>query len=168
MKKLLALFMAICLVFSLCSCTFLKDVSDSGGIEKPKIFEFDGISIELTTDFLRMDFISEEYDFVIGNDGLTVMGMKVPFEDNTDISVMDYAETFHSAFSSYNPTKITQIEDIPTFQYVIRDKDDDLRAAVTFYKGTDCFWVILFTEETDDFNEHYSDICKYAKSVKCE
>jgi hypothetical protein len=48
------------------------------------------------------------------------------------------------------------------------DKDDDLKYAAMFYKGTDCFWVILFAEDVDDFDENYAQICKYAKSVKCD
>ncbi len=169
MKKILALLMTICLIFALCSCTFLKDLSDSTRSAEPKVFEYDGISIELTTEFLRMDFVSEDFDFVIGNDGLTVMGLKVPFENNAEFSAMDYAQSFHSNFTSYNPTQITEIDGIPTFEYVMSDeKDDDLKYAVTFYKGTDCFWVLLFAEDIDDFDEHYADICKYAKTVKCE
>ena len=74
MKKVLALFMVICFMTTLCGCTFLKDVSDLSGKEEPKTFQFDGVSIELTTEFLRMDFISKDYDFVVGTDDLTVMG----------------------------------------------------------------------------------------------
>lgn len=169
MKKVLALFMVICFMTTLCGCTFLKDVSDLSGKEEPKTFQFDGVSIELTTEFLRMDFISKDYDFVVGTDDLTVMGVKAAMEDNEEISVMDYAEVYHSVIADMNPTEITEMEGIPTLQCVMDDEDgEDTRVAVMFYKGTDCFWVILFAADTDDFSEHYNDICKYAKTVKCE
>ena len=58
MKKILAVILTFaCLAISLSGCTFLKDATDLvlNDEAKAKTFEFDGISIELTTDFLRMD-----------------------------------------------------------------------------------------------------------------
>lgn len=80
MKKVLSVLMVLCLVVSLAGCDFLKDVADSAKVEEPKTFEFDGISIELTTNFLRMEFISDEYDFIVGDEILSVFGIKVDTE----------------------------------------------------------------------------------------
>ncbi len=169
MKKVIALFTVICLMTTLCGCALLKDIVDSTGREKPKTFEFDGVSIELTNQFFRMDFLSEDYDFVVGTDDITVMGVKAVVEDNEEIPVIDYADFYRTAIAYKNPTEITEIDDVPTFQCVMDDEDgEDTRVAVMFYKGTDCFWVIFFAADTDDFSENYNDICKYAKTVKCQ
>lgn len=79
MRKFLSVLMVICLMFSLCGCAFLRDVADStvNNDEKVKVFDFEGLSIELTTDFLRMDFISEDYDVIVGDGEITVMGIKM-------------------------------------------------------------------------------------------
>lgn len=169
MKKIIALLMVVCIAFSFCGCVFLKDVADSTKKEQPKTFEFEDISIELTSDFLRMDFLSDEYDFVVGTKLLTVMGIKAEFDENTEVSVNDYADAFRSALTDNNTTPISYIEEIPTLQYQTKDNDgNDQKVAVMFYKGTNCFWVICFAASIEKFDDIYNDICKYAKTVKCE
>ena len=100
MKKILALILVACMAFSLCACDFAKDLADSTLNIKAqaKTFDFDGISIELTTDFVRMDFISDEYDFIVGTETLTLMGIKVENEGSAldEIPVKDFAENFRS------------------------------------------------------------------------
>lgn len=170
MKKVLAVLMVICIALSLCGCTFLKDVADSAKIEEPKTFEFEDISIELTSRYLRMDFISEDYDFIVGNEEVTVMGLKVEAEEDVFelMTVRDYAVSFHSLLEADNPTEVTEIDGIPTMQYnSYTDDGKKQTTAVMFYKGSDCFWVITFTSVTEKFDDNYSDICKFAKSVKC-
>lgn len=172
MKKVLSILMMVCLLFSLCACDFAKDVADSAinSEDKAKTFDFEGISIELTTDFLRMDFISEDYDFVVGDDELTVMGIRMLNSDTgmEEFSVLEFAQNFRSLMEEQNPTRITEIDDIPTMQYNSTDSGEEQTVAVMFYKGQDCFWAVCFVTMTDDFHEKYSDICKYAKTVKCE
>ena len=172
MKRILAFILAACMAFSLCACDFAKDVADSTlNIKaKAKTFEFDGISIELTTDFMRMDFISDEYDFIVGTETLTLMGIKVENEGSAldEIPVKDFAENFRSLILSSNPTEITLIDDIPTMQYTASEDGDEQTIAVMFYKGSDCFYVLCFGASSDTFKEQYKDICKYAKTVKCE
>jgi len=172
MKKVISVLVAVLLLLSLCACDLLSDAIDSVENEeaKPKTFTYEGISIELTTDFLRMDFISEEYDFIVGDDLLAVMGMKVTFDD-TDISnytVKEFAENFHQVFEENNPTELTDIDGIPVFQYRVIDDEDDQTMAVTFHKAEDCFWLVMFGADTAEFSKVYPDICKYAKTVKCE
>ena len=172
MKRLLVVLLAVCMTFSLCACTFAKDVADSTlNIKaKAKTFEFDGISIELTTDFMRMDFISEEYDFIVGTETLTLMGIKMDNGETAlgDMPVKDFAENFRSLMLDSNPTKITLIDNIPTMQYTASEDGEEQTIAVMFYKASDCFYVLCFGADSEDFNEQYEDICKYAKTVKCE
>lgn len=173
MKKLLALLMAFCLIFSLCGCDFVKDVADSAINEKAKAktFELDGVSIKLTTDFLRMDFVSEDYDFVVGDEELTIMGLEMDFDENevNSLTVSEFAEFFRSNMLDSDPTEVEEMSGIPVFEYC-SDSDDgeELTTAVMFYKGDDSFWAICFAADTDDFDELYDDICKYAKSVKVD
>lgn len=171
MKKFLAIVLVVVLSLSLCGCDLLKDIVDSTKSEKAKTFDFEGISIELTTSYLRMEFISEEYDFIVGNETVSVFGIKIPFNENglEALSVSEYAQNFHDAMQDENPTDVTLIDSIPSLQYTSVNEDgEEQTAAVMFYKGTDCFWVICFVTESEDFSDSYEDICKFAKSVKCE
>lgn len=165
--------MAFCLLFSLCSCDFAKDVADSAINEKAKAktFELDGVSIKLTTDFLRMDFVSKDYDFVVGDEELTVMGLEMDFDESEveSLTVLEFAEFFRSNMLDSDPTEVEEMSGIPVFEYrADSDDGEELTTAVMFYKGDDCFWAICFAAETDDFDELYDDICKYAKSVKVD
>lgn len=171
MKKILSILMVVCLIFSLSACDFAGDVVDSTLNIKadPKTFEFDGLSIELTTDFLRMDFISEEYDFVVGSEDLTVMGIKWPHTETGlgDLPVIEFAKNFRSLMLESNPTSVTEISGVPYMQYSADEGDGEQTIGVTFYKNDDCFWVLCFGAPSENFDKEYDNICKYAKSVKC-
>ena len=172
MKKVLSVLGAVCLLFSLCGCNGFKDITDFALNDEAmaKTFEFDGISIELTTDFLRMDSLKEDYDFAVGTKTLSVLGLKMPDSETEfgDFTVKEYAENFHSLVEELEPDAVTEIEGIPTFKYRYIDEDGEMTLALTFYRGSDCFWIIFFSADTDNFDGLYSDICKYAKTVKCE
>lgn len=172
MKKTISLLLCFCLAFCLCGCDFLRDVADSANGEKtPKTFDFEGISMELTNEFLRMDFISEKYDFVVGNEKLSVMGIKMDSKESNleNLSVLEFAKFFRELMKDDNPTEVTEISQIPTMQYTTTDDDgENQTAAVMFYKGTDCFWIVCFVTKTDNFEESYEEICGYAKTVVCE
>lgn len=172
MKKIISVLLAVCLLFLLCGCTFFKDINDFALNDEAveKTFEFDGISIELTTDFLRMDSLKEDYDFVVGTKTLCVLGLKMPDSETElgDFTVKEYAENFHSLVEELGPDEVTEIDGIPTFKYRDTDEEGEMTLALTFYRGSDCFWVIFFSAETENFDGLYSDICKYAKTVKCE
>ena len=173
MKKLISVCLAVMLCFTLCSCDFMQDVVDfASNMEnaQSKTFEFDGLSIELTTSFLRMDFISEEYDFVVGDGTVTVMGMKMLNADTDlgDLTVKGFAENFRSLMEDSDPTEITEIDGIPTMNYTAPSDDGDQTIAVMFYKGSDCFWAVCFGCYADIFTDTYGDICKYAKTVECD
>lgn len=171
MKKFLAIIMVVVLSLSFCGCDFLKDVVDSTKGEKAKTFDFEGISMELTTTYLRMEFISEQYDFIVGNETVSIFGMKVPCSEDelNALSVSEYAQNFHDAMEQDNPTEVTLIDGIPSLQYTaVNEDDEEQTTAVMFYKGKDCFWVICFVTLSQEFEDNYDDICKFAKSVKCE
>ena len=96
MKKFFAVLMVVLLTFSLCGCDFLKDVSDmaQNKVAQAKTFEFDGLSIDLTTDFMRMNFVDEDYDFIVGTVGITIMGAKWLNSETElgDFTVTEFAE----------------------------------------------------------------------------
>ena len=172
MKKIISICISLILCLTLCSCDFMQDVMDlaeSVGNVQSKTFEFDGLTIELTTGFLRMDFISDDYDFVVGDGTVTVLGVKSDHDDTElrDLTVMEYAELFRENMEEVNPTEIQEIDGIPTLQYAVDTDDGEQTFAVMYYKGTDCFWVVCFAAYTDIFPDNYDDICKYAKSVQC-
>ena len=128
MKKILAVILAlVCFMMCLSGCTFLKDVTDLvlNDEAKAKTFEFDGISIELTTDFLRMDSLKEDYDFAVGSETVSVLGLKM-LDSETEMgnaSVKEFAEEFHSLVEELGAEEITEIDGIPTFKYQSTEED---------------------------------------------
>ncbi len=168
MKKLFAVIVVVCLLLSFGGCDFLRDVADSTKDEQPKTFDFDGISIELTTQFLRMDFINEDYDFIVGNDTVCIMGFEIPTDDTDlgDLTVLEFAQYFRTLMEEDNPTEVSEMDGIPTLQYTaLSDDGEEQTMAVMFYKADDCFWAVCFACATEKFDAAYADICQYAKSV---
>ncbi|MBQ7045847.1 MAG: hypothetical protein IJN65_05075 [Clostridia bacterium] len=169
MKKVLSVLLVFCLMLSLCGCAFLRDVADMDKREEPKIFEFDDVSMELTTKYLRMDFVSEDYEFIVGNQELTIMGSKVEFDDTDlqELTVSEFAEHFRSLMLDDNPTEIYQIDGIPTMQYTATGDDSkEQTATVKYYKSDESFWIICFVTFSEDYEDLSGDIEKFAKSVK--
>ena len=168
MKKLLLLCLMLVLCLSLCSCDFLQDVVDRTANEEAesKVFEFDGLSIELTTDFLRMEITGTDYDFIVSDGTVTVMGMKMENAALNDLTATEFAEYFCSLIAESAPTDVTHVNDIPTAQYVGTDDEGDRQTiAMMFYKGADCFWLVCFGAESEIFSDVYAAICHYATSV---
>ncbi len=168
MKKILSMLLTFCLLLSLCGCTFLSDVAEMGEKEEPKTFEFDDVSIELTTKYLRMDFISEDYEFVVGNTELSIFGTKVE-HDETDLqklTVLEFAEYFRGLMLSNNPTEISEIDGIPTMQYIATEDSKEYTNVVKFYKSDDSFWMISFVILSEKYDDMSDDIRKFAKTVK--
>ncbi len=173
MKKILAVFLTVtCLMLCLSGCSFFKDVKDLALNDEAmaKTFEFDGVSIELTTDFLRMDSLKEDYNFAVGSETMSILGLKM-LDSETEmgnVTIKEFAEDFHSLMEEFSPEEITEIDGIPTFKYRNTDDEVEMTLALTFYRGSDCFWIIFFSAESENFEGLYSDICKYAKTIKCE
>ena len=170
MKKFFAVILMLLLTVALCGCDFLKDVNDmaENPVAKPKTFEAEGISIELTTDFLQMGFVDEDYDFIIGDKTLTVMGEKWLNSETElgDFTVNEFAEYHRFLLEQINPTELSDLDGIPTMQYKTpADDGGNITAAVTYYKTEDCFWVVTFAADSEKFSKIYDDICKYAKSI---
>lgn len=172
MKKVLAILTVISLMLCLCGCTFLKDLTDFTLNDEAvaKTFEFEGVSIELTTDFLRMDSLKGDYDFAVGTESMSILGLKMPDAETEmgDFTVLEYAEAFRTNVEELGPEAITEIDGIPTFNYRDSDEDGEITLALTFHRGSDCFWILFFSAESQNFDGLYSDMCKYAKTVKCE
>ncbi len=171
MKKILAVLLSLCLVFGLCGCTFLDDIKDmaKNGEATPKTFDFEGVSIELTTDFLRMDFVSEDFDFVVGSGDITVLGLKADFEgtDISDYTTLEFAENFKNSLENIKADDVTEVDGIATFKYVTTEEEENLANDVMIYKGTNCFWVIWFSVTDTEYDTYHADIVSYAKTVKC-
>ncbi len=172
MKKVLVILVSLCLALSLCACNFVKDIADMAANDKAtqKTFEFEGISIELTTDFLRMDFVSEDYEFVVGDENIALFGMKIDFEESdlSNYSALEFAKYFRDLMSEDNPTEVAEVEGIPSMQYVSTEDGEEQTIILMFYKASDCFWILGFGVSSSDYEEFYPEIKGYAKTVKCD
>ena len=174
MKKILAVMLSVCMLFCLCACDFAKDIADLAANDTPKdkTFDLDGISIELNTNFLRMDFLDkEEYDFIVGDENISIFGVKAPFEDTglENCTVLEYTDLFYQQMTSLDiDAEIIEDNGIKMVKYTDIDGDgEESNYVVAFYKAQDYFWVITFAVDAKDYEQLYPDICKYVKSVKC-
>lgn len=175
MKKLLAFALAICMLFSLTGCSFITDLSDSVNniIPDEKTFEFEGVSIKLNTDFLRMEFVDEDYDFIVGDGDVTVMGQKVPLNELElefgDIDAKRYAELcLESLAVNYECTELSEHKNIPYFEYVTGYEDDEKQINLTvFYETSDAFLIMVFAFSANDAEKLRPISLSYAETVSC-
>lgn len=174
MKKLIAVLILVCMAVSVSACgsasEFTQDVIDSAVNKevKSKTFEFDGGSIELNTGFYTMNFVSEDYDFILGDGTLTVMGKKQVYV-NAEISKLtasEYASAQQENLASFSPTELTEVDGIPTFLCFSENEGGELVMSNWYFKTSEGFWCVIFAANKSVFDGLYEDICGYAKSIK--
>ena len=170
MKRIIGIVICVAMIFSLSSCAFFEDILTRSVniVEKEKVFTFEDISITLTTDFMTMDFISEDYSFIWGDGDVTVMGMEafVGKEYMENITAEDYAVVFEDELEGTESDDIGDLNGIPTIKYEAESDGELYRYLVCIYETADGFWVVMFGSEEDIYEKQYENICTYAKSVK--
>ena len=171
MKKIISIIACTAMLFSLSSCAFVRDllVMNAFVVARDREFSYEDLSVTLTTDFMTMDFISEDYLFIWGDGDVTVMGTEALLEEDVigAVSAADYAEIFADNLGITEEDAIGELDGIPTIRYDVFN-DEPYTYLVCIYESSDGFWVVVFGSEAEVYEEHYEEICKYAKSVKIE
>ncbi len=163
MRKIISVIACFAILFCLCSCGFDAENLDKliNGEPKVKVFQIDGLYIELNRDFMKMNFISDEYDFIFGDGDVTVLGLYSAVEG---VTAEEYAEYFYESLEGADPAGVTKVGEVPTVGYTSVD-DEVHRYIVAFYETDGGIWSVTFGGEERSYNERYEDICKYIKSV---
>lgn len=170
MKKFFSLLIVSILLFSLCSCDSLEDALDALDAAKIKTFQVENLSIDLNENFYRMDRLAEQFDFCISSEDMVIFGSRVDFAENdlSGVSLWDYAEAFRNNMDQSTMSELTDLNGIPTMQYEAYDNDNEKQIVfIALYEASDCFWMLQFISEKDDFRENAPLIHQYAQSVKC-
>ena len=158
MKRLFAFILGLALAFSLCGCLDLP--------AKEKTFTVEGVSIVLNDDFFVMNQIAPEYDFCISSEDIVIFGMRLDLEEKQlqTVSVEEYAQVFSEMMEG--DTELTQLDGRPLVRYYAADADGDMQIVnIVFYQTSECFWLLNFISDQDDFDEDFPEIRKYANSV---
>lgn len=168
MKKIVCTILCAILILSCSACDLAKDIfTKSVSItDAEKVFEHEDFSITLTTGFLTMDFISEDFSFIWGDGIITVMGMEAGIGVD-EITLSEYAEFFSQNLDGVNSVKTDTLDNtIPCVEYSV-DNDGEMYSYLTcFYEAKDDIWIILFGAPESDYTKNYESICKYARSAK--
>ena len=171
MKKFFSLLAVFMLLFSLCACDSLDNALDELDDPKPKTFQVENLSIELNDDFFRMDRLAKEFDFCISSEDIVIFGSRVDFAENdlAGVSLWDYAEAFRYNMEQSTMSELTDLNGIPTMQYEAYDNDNEEQIVfIALYEASDCFWMLQFISEKEDYRENTPLIHQYAQSVKCK
>ena len=158
MKKVVVLLLAFALAFSLCACL---DVP-----AKEKNFTVDGVSIVLNDDFFVMNQVAPEYDFCISSEDIVILGMRVDFAEEglQNVTADEYAQVFSQMME--HDTELTQLDGRPLVRYFSADAEGELQVVnIVFYETDDCFWLLSFISDADDFDEELPEVRKFANSV---
>ena len=171
MKKFLCTMVAFLLAFSLCACDSLENVLEQLNQPKPKTFQIeDQLSIQLNDDFFRMDMIARDFDFCLGSDEIVIFGTRVDLAEQElwDVSAWEYAQALRDTMNESTLTAVEDCNGTPVMQYETYNEDGELQTVfISIYEGSDCFWLLQFIFDTEDYNELYPLAVQYAKSVVC-
>ncbi len=166
MKKLICICLVLILSMSLCACDAAEEILELSGKLNAKTFTVDGLSIDLTRDFIRLDFLAEDFDFAIGSEDITILGTNMG--DAGDMSAWDFAVALREGMSNETVTEVADLEGIPTMLYTVIDDDgEEMTFMYAIYEASEGLWLLQFGFETDDYNELYPLVKQYALSVTC-
>lgn len=164
MKKFLGFFFVFALMLSMCACDAVEDVLDVPA--KEKTFTVENMTITLNDDFFRLDRLAQEQDFCISSEDIVIFGLKVDREE-TSMTVQEYAAAFREVMNEPTMSEIRQLDGNPVMQYESPDDEGEMRIIyIVIYPTDECFWLLQFISEKDDFAENQPLIEQYAKSVK--
>ena len=171
MKRILSILLAALLCISFCACGAMENALEAIDVPAtPKTFTVENLTIDLNDDFFRMDAIAPEYDFCIGSEHISILGLRVDFAEYEldGIDLWEYAEAYHSVTEQSTLTELKDLNGIPTMQYEASDDDDSAKTVfIAFYEASDCFWVLNFAFDADEYSTLYPLAEQYALSVKC-
>ncbi len=158
MKKLIALLMAVLMLASLAAC----------GAPKEKEFTNSGLTITLNDSFTEKSY--EGYTVCYDSKNVAVFVLKEGFSllaGLENYTLKQYADLVFAANSARNPSAITEVEGLTTFEYTFLNTEDNTtyKYFTTMFKGDDAFWTIQFCCAADKYNTYKADFIKYAHSV---
>ncbi len=159
MKKIIALFMCALILVSLASCNNITQ----------EVFEKDGFSITLTSEFLEKEY--ENYFVSYDSKNILVAVIKEPFsalEGLEDYTLGRYADLMklNCTKDTITPSDVTETDGVTYFEYSFFNKEGTSYKYLTaMYKGDDAFWTVQFATPLSEYEGFKIQILEFAKSV---
>ncbi len=159
MKKIISLLMCALILISLAACNNVTD----------ELFEKDGFSINLTSEFLEKEY--ENYFVSYDSKNILVTVIKEPFsalEGFGDYTLSQYADLMKLNCTKDNiaPSDVTEKEGVTYFEYSFFNKEGTSYKYLTaMYKGDDAFWTVQFATPLSEYEGFKIQILEFAKSV---
>ncbi len=162
MKKILAVVLLVCVLFSLSGC------GKKAYEYKDSEFSSNGITITLTKAFKGKNHTG--YAACYDSKDVAVFVIKENYTLNADFKDMtldQYAESIYSVNSERNPSPITKTEGITYIEYEFANEDGAViyKYFVAMYKGDEAFWLVQFACNVDVYGEYLPYFVKWAKTV---
>lgn len=135
--------------------------------ERTAVFEADGLSISLTSDYREEE--QENMTAYYESSMAAVMIQKYSFAEvsgaglSTDISTVDYAELIIQ--SGGLDSVVTEEDGVAYFEYVSEVDSVSFSYLACVYKGGDAFWLVQFSSISDIYDEMKSEFLTFAESV---
>lgn len=165
MKKFLALFTLVVMLFSLCGCDALEGLFESD----PKTFSAGAFSITLNEDFSKIKEGEyeqyEDYFVAYKSKYVHVLVLQELYEDiGEELTLDEYIEL--SLEANDMPGKaVKDGEGYRFITYIENEDGDNMFYKACYYEGEDGFYVVNFVTLLDSLDKYGSDIEKWAESV---
>ena len=160
MKKIIALLMCALTLVTLSSCNNITD----------EVFEKDGITITLTSEFIERSY--ENYYVSYDSKNIAVFVIKEPFsalKGLENYTLSEYAELMklNCTKDGNLPNDVAVIDGVTYFEYSFFNKDGtSYKYFTAMYKGDDAFWTVQFASPLSGYEGFRAQIVEFAKSVK--
>ena len=162
MKKWLLCLLAVIMVLPLAACSVdVKTASD-------KEFSSNGMKITLTSAFRESQ--AEGYTAVYDSSEVAVIGLREPYSvaaQLEDMTLSEYADIVYQNNASKSPKPISTVDGLTVMEFEFHNDelDKDYSYFTVMLKGEDCFWMIQFASETNNYEECKPYFIKWAKSI---
>lgn len=160
MRRIVALILLALTIVTLSSCNNITD----------EVFEKDGFSITLTSEFIEKQY--ENYFVSYDSKNVAVFVIKEPFsalEGFEDYTLGRYADLMKKNCTKDNvtPSEITEADGVTYFEYSFFNKEGvSYKYLTAMYKGDDAFWTVQFATPISEYEGFKLQILEFAKSVK--
>lgn len=152
-------------LFFLLALLFLLALPTAGCAEKPRRFEAEGIVLDLP-----IPFEQTETDFALRleSESLVIQAIRSPFSqyENSDITPEEEIADFASKYSQYTGAQIVPETKDDLIYFTYAEAGSGMTHRCFFYRGSDSFWVVVFSATTSKFPALEETVFQCAKGVQ--
>ncbi len=162
MKRWLLCLLAVLMVLPITACN--KDTATASD----KVFSSNGMNITLTSAFKKSKV--EGYTVVYDSPEIAVFGLREDYAyvaQLKDMTLSEYADIIYKNNSSKSPKPVSTVDGLTVIEYEFHNEELDKNYSyfTVMFKCDDCFWMVQFACETENYEANRPYFINWAKTI---